>query len=286
MFNKIFIVPKINETNLELIGIVCKAIRTAAENTNVITAQVFTNEEVDSETLIIAVGGDGTMLSAMRIAAEKGAIATGINLGNVGFLTDIGFDRNDSFARVKLTNDLIEIFEDPESYTIENRMSLTATRNQNGDFFCENHMFNEFVISNTYSDEIINYHLSIDGVDAGNHRANAIIIGTPTGSTAYTLSNGGALLYPSMNVIQIVPVAPLSLTSRPIIVPGSSTITIDVTTDKTLTLRGDGQRLRVFPDQEPVTLGFIKYPLDTRILHPKGWNFFDMLTNKLGWKKL
>jgi NAD+ kinase len=138
-----------------------------------------------------------------------------------------------------------------------------------------------------YSDNLIKYHLEIDGVDAGYHRANGVVVGTPTGSTAYTLSNGGGLILPSMNVMQIVPISPLSMSSRPIIVPGDSVVRITVETEGTWILKGDGNRMCEFTSDHPSpSIDITQSNHKARILHTKDWNFFEMLSNKLHWKKL
>ncbi len=145
--------------------------------------------------------------------------------------------------------------------------------------------FNEYVISNVSSDELIRYHLEINDIDAGFHRANAVIVGTPTGSTAYTLSAGGSLMYPSMNVMQIIPVAPLSLSSRPIIVPSDAVVRITAETEGSFSIRGDGKRLTQFEGNKNIPIEITQSLKYTRILHSRNYSFFDMLTNKLHWKK-
>lgn len=277
IFDKVTIVPKLNEQDAPLVQRVIKVISQAATASNPIIDITHTPDE---RTLIIAVGGDGTMLEAMRRAANHNSIATGVNLGHVGFLTDFTF-YNTSEGELNLFNELLMLFHDSESYPTEQRTSLQCAI---GDGLFKNVVFNEFVLSNLFSDGIIKYHLEIDNVDAGYHKANGIVIGTPTGSTAYTLSNGGGLILPSMNVMQIVPTAPLSMSSRPIIVPSESTVQITVETKGTWCLKGDGETISTFDTVGPV-VRITQIPTKTRILHSKTWNFFEMLTTKLHWKQ-
>lgn len=276
-FTKVYIVRKLNHADGPIVKTVAAQVVRAAQYIGHLVIDDVT--KIDKDTLIVAVGGDGTMLEAMRLAVMKEAIATGINLGKVGFLTD--------FANAGLLyTELLELFDDSCGFPLESRIAITANRvgAEGNDFPIP--VFNEFVLSNVSSDEIITYRLRIDNVDAGEHRANAVIVGTPTGSTAYTLSNGGSLLYPSMNVMQIVPVAPLSLSSRPIIVPGNAEISISIKTDGTTALKGDGIRVCEFRENQDIDVSITGYKNPVRILHTKDWNFFNMLTDKLGWKKL
>lgn len=276
-FTKIYIVRKLNDVHGSRVGAVCNTIASAATSALKYPAYKMIGDpsDIDADTLVIAVGGDGTMLEAMRLAANKGAIATGINLGKVGFLTD--FANTD-----KLFDELFQLFHDPDVFPVEHRMALRYAFSADYQFQSDI-VFNEYVISNLYSDGIIRYHLEIDDVDAGWHKANGVIVGTPTGSTAYTLSNGGGLLYPSLNIMQIVPVAPLSMSSRPIIVPGDAEVRITVETQGTWVMKGDG--VRCFESESTSeAIEITQYPDNTRILHTKEWNFFNMLTNKLNWK--
>lgn len=277
LFDKFYIVPKLNksfEENLRIERIILH-IQYVASTTEIYTYKYLgpnSQHLIDSNTLVIAIGGDGTMLEAMKIASVKNAIVTGINLGKVGFLTDFSADG--------VMLDVNILFNSPTSYPIEDRMSLMLFSDDVQ--HTSRPVFNEYVFSSTYSDELIKYHLRINDVDAGFHRANGLIVGTPTGSTAYTLSNGGGLLYPSMNVMQIVPVAPLSLSSRPIIVPGDARVEITVEAEHEWRIKGDGN---LVCGGAPWTFTVTQSLNPARILHAKTWNFFDMLSTKLHWKK-
>lgn len=276
-FNKLWIIPKLNAKDAEVVANVCTVVSKAAVYAGHNILEKNEAVQVDEKTLIVAVGGDGTMLEAMRLAAMTGAIATGVNLGKVGFLTD--------FANTPtLFDDLSAMFDDSSVYPMENRMSLRILTDV-AYLRDSTPVFNEYVFSNKLSDALIRYRLKVNGVDAGYHRANAVIVGTPTGSTAYTLSNGGGLLYPSMEVMQIVPVAPLSLSSRPIIVPGDATVELTIETEHEWVIKGDGSTLIGF-GKGGRAIKVTKHAQPTRILHTKDWNFFNMLSDKLHWKHL
>ena len=291
IFNSVYIVPKLNEKDSAVVRLVTEIIGKAATCSEP-KIEVLTgpNPRITGSTLIVAVGGDGTMLEAMRLAALHGAVATGINLGNVGFLTDFTYDKGNGSDHIvaphnlKLFNELMVMFHKSSTYPLEERMALKILASDEHKLIGDTPVFNEFVLSNLYSDRLIKYHLKINNVDAGYHKANGIIVGTPTGSTAYTLSNGGGLILPSMKAIQIVPIAPLSLSSRPIIVPGDEVVSITVETEGTWTLKGDGNRLAEF--DKSLTIDITEYHRYMKVLHTKEWNYFDMLSDKLHWKHL
>lgn len=232
--------------------------------------------DVTKETLVVAAGGDGTMLEAMRIAAYTGATALGVNLGRIGFLTDLGSDNV-----YELSHQLTSILEGTLATTVERRMTLRSS-------ISIKQACNEFSVAPLSSDTMITYQLEIDGISAGTHRANSILVSTPTGSTAYSLSAGGALMIPSIQAIQLVPVAPMTMTSRPIIVPPTSKISLRVISAGGVSVRCDGQLIQGQPQPATKDHPFnvtIKRAGNARVLHLRDWNFFDVLTEKLGWIK-
>lgn len=148
---------------------------------------------------------------------------------------------------------------------------------------------NEIGVAPVHSDSMICYRLEIGGMDAGVHRANAILASTATGSTAYSLSAGGALMVPDVNSIQLVPVAPLTMTSRPIVVAGKSKVKITAWGGD-IAVRCDGQVVNLqhtlkYTQKHPFEIQITTHKKRVKILHLKGWNFFEMLTQKLGWQK-
>lgn len=272
-FNTVHIVPKLNAATDPSTLAVLDLIMTTAVRLN---ASVIGKAAVNEDTLVIAVGGDGTMLEAMRIAATANATAIGVNLGRIGFLTDISVQQHLTHALAAAILRLTDTF-------IEERTLLQTSLN--GAL-----AVNEVSVSQLYADSMITYRLLIGNVDAGVHRANGILVSTPTGSTAYSLSVGGALMMPEMDAIQIVPVAPSTMTSRPIIVPSSTHIELHVWGGN-VTVRADGQIVddkveswRPPTKTDPHKITIRPYQNKAKILHFAGWNFFDVLTEKLGWK--
>lgn len=271
-FDSVLLIPKIDDQENASVRFVTAQITKAIEEAGRFVRVYRDPKHIKPTTLVIGIGGDGTMLQAARFAHRANAWAIGVNLGKVGFLTDIANDP-------ELPQKILAAVNEPSKLLQEERIALTTTV---AEYVDQSTVFNEYVISNQYSDIPIRYHLNIGNVDAGLHRANSLIVGTPTGSTAYTLSAGGGLILPSMEAIQIIPVAPLSLTSRPIIIPSSEVITITVETQGIWTLKGDGNIIAVSREQHPIKI--CQAPEKLKILHPEGWTFFDMLTQKLGWR--
>lgn len=236
--------------------------------------QFFNSNPPDETKMFIAIGGDGTMLDALKKSTQiddvKGVI--GINLGKVGFLTDFTVDDT-------LEQTLFDILGGGSKYKIEERIALCTETKWNNSI-----AFNEFSISSEFSDTMIEYTLKINNHYAGIHRANSIIVGTPTGSTAYTLSAGGGLLLPTMEAMQIVPVAPFSLTSRPIITNSKDIVSIEVESQGNIVIRADGHIIGGAYKSTRVAITQTQYK--GKIVHSEDWNYFDMLTQKLGWKSI
>lgn len=278
MFDSIFIVPKLNDRDSPRVQVVVQEVVAVAISNNVILVD---ETHINSDTLVIALGGDGTMLEAMKVAAAKGATAIGVNLGNVGFLTDFtttGFV--EELNLILNTKDNLKKF-----YKVEERISLEAYSDVSGNSIIYKGAFNEFVFSNVYSDTHIKYHLQIGDTDAGVHRANSLIVGTPTGSTAYSLAAGGGLILPTMQAIQIIPIAPCSMSSRPIIVPGVGYVRVTILeTEGEWVLKRDGSTVQKYWKSLPVTITMSDNKV--KLLHHKSWSFFQMLTNKLHWKTI
>jgi len=209
--------------------------------------------------IIVTVGGDGTALQGFRIASDYKAPVITVNLGRLGFLADI----NPKDVGIRI-GDILN-----GEYVVEERMLLQDELGQTA--------ANEFYISHSSRGKVFHYSVYVDDVLASKQAADGVIIGTPTGSTAYSLAAGGAILSPSMKAIQIVPVAPHSLTSRALIVSHKSKIRID-THGGGYKLKADGKPLK-----KDTGITFSIHPRPIKILHPESWNFYSVLSNKLKW---
>lgn len=232
---------------------------------------------LDNErTLIVAVGGDGTMLYAARRALHSGASVLGFNTGKLGFLTDFSH---------KAVSTTIEKAVFQEDVYIEERI-LLALEYQGKDHYA----MNEITVSNNESDKFIRYGLSVKGrqhTSVGEHKANCVIISTPTGSTAYSLNAGGAIVEPDLNLFQIIPVAAMSMTTRPLIVSGDKSIHVEVRKQKETKacIKLDGRTLQCLPLVGENEIVIKKAENPVKMIHSKDWNFFTTLTNKLHWNK-
>ena len=295
-FDQIVLIPKIGGSNTAEALAFSKEIEASALLKSLGIKVTLNETLIDDKTLIVPVGGDGTVLHATKLAANFNAPILGINLGNVGFLTDL--ERHSAI-------DALSTINDKNSWVDEDRLLLTAF---DVDGKNTGHLaFNDFVISDKFSGQMIKYNLSIGANklhDAGTHRGNAVVISTPTGSTGYSLSAGGAIVAPDADVIAITPVATMSMSSRPIIVHGDSYITVRLTAarpdiftnqnvDSNICVICDGRQfsaneMRRFissysTDTVCYKFTFGKHNKKVTMVHPTEYNFFSRLTDKLGW---
>ncbi len=221
--------------------------------------------------LIIVLGGDGTLLSVARITHPTQVPILAINLGSLGFLTDV------SLAELYPT--LEKVFHG-ESHT-EPRMLLQARVIRNRLVITEDCVLNDVVIHKGTLARIVNLEVQVNDQYMTSYRADGLIVSTPTGSTAYSLSAGGPILHPSMNALVLSPICPFTLTNRPIVIPSNATILIHQTTDEEIRVTLDGQTgydlladdlLELKPSDQPVN--FIEVP---------GKNYYQILRQKLHW---
>jgi len=211
--------------------------------------------------LIVSIGGDGTALYGMKLSAQASCPLLTINLGRLGFLADLSPD---------------DIFE--EVHPIFNKMLFQLERRIMLE--CNGHIAaNEFFVGPPESGKVFHYKVYVNGVLASTQEADGVIVSSPTGTTAYALSSGGAILSPEMQAIQIIPVSPHTLTSRPLVVKFDSQVTIKY--EGAAILRGDGRKLETFDKSGSVIVS--RYGNRARVLHPKDWSFYSVLNEKLAW---
>jgi len=246
------------------------------------TAAVFTDHEMQEASrthlgehcdLIIIVGGDGTLLSAARSLVGFGVPLLGINLGHLGFLVDL--------CAIDVHNALDEILAG--QYTEENRFLIISEIERDGDYFGGGNAFNDVVIHKADVARMIEIETYIDDKFMHSMHADGLIISTPTGSTAYSLSGGGPILYPSLNVMELVPICPHTMSNRPVVISGESEIDI-VVSDRFSTqaqVTYDGQiNFNLLPGDH---VKIMRHPKHITILHPKDYDYFEILRAKLRW---
>jgi len=244
-----------------------------AETAAALNIRGFSRSEITSlAEIVLVLGGDGTMLSVSRLVAPKGIPILGINLGSLGFITEV--NRDEIFSAVdKMLND---------GCAIEERMMLTAAIHRNGKKIADYTVLNDIVINKGALARIIDLETNINDRYVTTYKADGLIISTPTGSTAYSLSAGGPILYPTLDSMVVTPICSHTLTNRPIVVPGNSNIEIiikSLSEDVFLTLDGQvGFSLRMDDIVE-----ISKSPFKTRLLVPIERDYFQVLRTKLKW---
>jgi NAD+ kinase len=222
--------------------------------------------------LIVVLGGDGTLLSVARTAQAEGIPLLGVNLGSLGFLTETALDRLDPVLDAVLAG----------ACTLEERSMLEATVRHGGAERGPFVVLNDAVITKASLARMIEIEAAVDGAHLTTYRADGLIVATPTGSTAYSLSAGGPIVYPDMEAIVITPICPHTLTNRSLVVPGRVTVEIAVRPgepDIHLTL--DGQVGVALDPADRVAIRTA--PARTRIVHVPGHEWFGVLRQKLKW---
>ncbi|HBH02319.1 MAG TPA: NAD(+) kinase, partial [Candidatus Rokubacteria bacterium] len=181
--------------------------------------------------LIVVLGGDGTLLSMARAVGDQGIPLLGVNLGGLGFLTATTLEEMLPALEAWLAGRM----------AVDERMMLAARVLRQGRALGEYAALNDVVITKAAMSRIIDFSVSVDGQFATSYRADGLIISTPTGSTAYSLSAGGPILWPGMDAIVLTPICSHTLTNRPIVVPGAQRVEVTILTDEEVMVTMDGQ---------------------------------------------
>ena len=181
--------------------------------------------------LIIVLGGDGTLLSVSRSVGDLGTPLLGVNLGGLGFLTATTLDEMLPAVEALLEGRMV----------IDERMMLAARVRRGGAVVADLLALNDVVIMKSAMSRIIDFTVAVDGQAATAYRADGLIIATPTGSTAYSLSAGGPILFPTMDAVVITPICSHTLTNRPIVLPGTQRIEVTLRANQEVMLTVDGQ---------------------------------------------
>lgn len=223
--------------------------------------------------LAIVVGGDGNMLGAARVLSRFDISVIGVNRGNLGFLTDLNPEDFQTHLQAVLQGEYME----------EERFLLEAEVHRHGQIKSHNAALNEAVLHPGKIAHMIEFEVYIDDKFAFSQRSDGLIISTPTGSTAYSLSGGGPIVSPSLNAITLVPMFPHTLSCRPLVVDGKRRIKLVVSPDNrgTQEVSCDGQiSLPVSPGDEVI---IYQSPNVLKLIHPKDYSYYSVLRSKLGW---
>ncbi len=221
--------------------------------------------------LIAVFGGDGTLLSVARLMGNSHPLVLGVNLGSLGFLTEVTLDELYAAFEALLKGD----------FEVDNRMMIDTVLKREGERIAAYRALNDAVINKGALARIIDMEIYIDGQFVSDFRAYGLIISTPTGSTAYSLSAGGPIVYPSMEAFVITAICPQTLTNRPLVVSSSSHIEVVLSsgTDVMLTVDGQVGLPMLVGDATIVTRAENPF----RLVKPRGKNYFEVLRRKLNW---
>ena len=224
--------------------------------------------------LVIVVGGDGSLLSAARMAVELNLPVVGINRGRLGFLTDI--------SPQDLESPLGEILSG--KYQEESRflLRMRIQDDQNTTFF-QASALNDVVLSRGNETHLIAFDVYINQQFVSQYRSDGLILATPTGSTAYALSAGGPIMHPQLNAMVMVPMFSHSLSSRPLVIDGDAHVEVKISTtnENDLQISCDGHESYLVKPGQRIIIE--KYPQQLRLLHPCDYHYYDTLRIKLGW---
>jgi len=223
--------------------------------------------------LIVVLGGDGSMLSAARSLAQFAKPMLGVNRGRLGFLTDISPDSLREQISAVLAGE----------YSSEERFLLDVCVEREGEVIAEGDALNDVVVNSGTSAQMIEMELYIDDEFVNRQRADGLIVSTPTGSTAYSLSGGGPIMHPSLDALLILPMFPHALSSRPIVIRGTSEIRIDVLARNRIhpPVTCDGQVNMTARPGDSVVLR--RNPAVLTLLHPTDHSFYASCRDKLHW---
>ena len=247
------------------------------QNTADLTGEPATcpQEEIPTlSELVIVLGGDGTLLKVARITHSHGVPILGVNLGNLGFLTETTLE--DLYQTLQSTlNGECEI---------EHRMLLNASLWRDGAKIQDFNVLNDIVINKGALARIVNLTVRVNDQPMTSYRADGLIIATPTGSTAHSLSAGGPIIHPSMQALVLSPICPFALTNRPIVIPDTSRIKVQLAKrheDEDVRITLDGQMGCDMKSGDILEAG--KAQVSVKLVQAPGKNYYQTLRTKLHW---
>jgi len=222
--------------------------------------------------LVVAVGGDGTLLHAARHVADRDVPLLGVNRGRLGFLTDISPEHMLQAIDAILAGD----------YLSERRSMLAAKLAGRPDAEA---LFavNDIVLQRGETGRMLDFTTVVDGVYVNTHRGDGLVVATPTGSTAYALSCGGPIIQPNVDALVMVPICPHTLSDRPLVLPSTSTVRVSLERDThdPAHVVCDGEALAKLGAGESVTISLAAQTVT--LLHPRDYNYYELLRSKLNW---
>jgi NAD+ kinase len=243
-----------------------------AHNTGMTDYPALTPEQLGQHCdLAVVVGGDGTMLGIARQLARFNLPLVGINQGRLGFITDLPIDQFEEALAPMIAGD----------YEEERRTMLEGGVWRDGQVIFEGIAMNDVVVSRGATASMVQLKIDIGDEFVANHRADGLIVGSPTGSTAYALSAGGPILHPGIAGWVLVPIAPHDLSNRPIVLPDIGEICIEIVAGRDASVSFDMQSLASLLHGDRIIVRRSAHQV--RFLHPRGWSYYATLRGKLHW---
>jgi NAD+ kinase len=223
--------------------------------------------------LAIVLGGDGTMLNIARTLSPRNIPLVGVNQGRLGFLTDLTLDN--------MQNSIAAMLEG--KFVTEQRLLISARVLRDDVEIFSGSAFNEVVVHRNNISSMIEFEVRVDGEYLYNQRADGLIVATPTGSTAYAMSAGGPILHPSLDVLELVPICPHTLSNRPIVVKSSSVLEILTHRTSDIRVRFDSHTSYDLQLHDKIIVS--RHPEAACLLHPVGHSYYHTLREKLLWNQ-
>jgi NAD+ kinase len=230
------------------------------------------SERLDDAELIVVLGGDGTMIATARMIGERDVPVLGINYGGLGYLTDFRIEELFPALEAILAGD----------YETDRRVMLDAELRRGDEVTARGRVLNDVVVNKAAVARIIEMEVRLNGLFVNTFRSDGLIVSTPTGSTAYNLSAGGPIVFPSMNAVVLTPICPFTLTNRPIVVPDDAEIELRLKDENEgVVLTFDGQTGHALAADNRVRISKSKTTFN--LVRPANRNYFDVLRDKLKW---
>jgi NAD+ kinase len=255
------------------ITVIARAHSFAAASANMDRERAPVSDDIGARAdLIVVLGGDGTMISTARLIGDAEVLVLGINYGSLGYLTDF---------RIEEMYSTLESILDGQR-EVDRRVMLSVEHWRGDEMLAKGRVLNDVVINKAALARIIEIEANLNGLFVNSFRADGLIVATPTGSTAYNLSAGGPIVFPSMNAMVLTPICPFTLSNRPIVIPDDAEIELKLRDENEgVVLTLDGQIGHTMRSGDRAVIR--KSRTTFNLLQPPNRNYFDVLRNKLKW---
>ena len=260
------------ERNIQMLGGPEIESQRIAHETGCAVEEVPTNKLAAAVDLMLVLGGDGTMIATARMVGDQEVPVLGVNYGGLGYLTEFRIEELYSALEMILSG----------NYRLDKRVMLDVELLRSDNVLTSNRVLNDVVINKSALARIIEIEVSFNHQFVSSFRSDGLIVSTPTGSTAYNLSAGGPMIFPSMNALVLTRMCPCTLSNRPLVVPDSGEIKLTLKTDnEEVALTLDGQVGCPMQFEDRVRIRKSKTTFD--LIQPSNRNYFDVLRDKLRW---